>query len=85
MKGMTSPTRRDAGSCGRDVGLYAKAEQLLRGSPSCSGQQGLEVLVSAAEAAIKVSNSTSSTGYPCTVILSLRTACHVRSSNALAV
>jgi hypothetical protein len=51
---MASPVRRDAGSAGRDAALYAKAEQLLRGTPLCSGQQGLEVLVSAAEAAVKV-------------------------------
>jgi hypothetical protein len=51
---MAAPARRDAGSAGRDAALYAKAEQLLRGNPLCSGQQGLEVLVSAAEAAVKV-------------------------------
>lgn len=50
---MASLSRRDAGSGGRDV-LYAKAEQLLRGSPACPSQQGLDVLVSAAEAAVKV-------------------------------
>jgi hypothetical protein len=50
---MTSLSRRDAGSGGRDV-LYVKAEQLLRGRPACPSQQGLDVLVSAAEAAVKV-------------------------------
>jgi hypothetical protein len=56
---MNHQVRQDANSAGRDAALYAKAEQLLRGNPLRSGQQGLEVLVSAAEAAVRVSGTNS--------------------------